>query len=301
MSQPQKGLKGRNAMKKSARHILFAFFILFCLASSLTAQAPRRGRFAISAFGGRHSGVGFLAGFTGSSVGLPGGGNIIPDYDSDTDGPLYQYPKADLFGFSIGYILGITNPQNERYWLSICGEFTYCPAVKFGDASETLSRSGWDQTQNKFVDSITTYSQTGRKAGMWGTTFGIVIMPFRPLPLGLEMGIGWWNFTQQYVSGTMQALEGTTDLTPVTNESAGTGLKYGGQGKLERNHSALALKVGLTYRILKCLSFDVAFRKLAYFSSYKSQLIYVDTGNPVRGTESHGLANLFTGGITFYF
>jgi hypothetical protein len=288
-------------MKKSAWYFLSGFLILLSFASSLTAQESRRGRLTISAFGGGHTGVGFLSGFTGSPVGVPGGGYIIPDYDSDTDGPRYQYPAAKLFGFSLGYIHGLTNPHREHPWLSIYGEVTYCPVVEYGNTSETLSRSEWDQAQFMFVDRITSYSQTDRKAGTWGMTFGIVFMPLRTLPIGLDLGTGWWNFSQQYLSGTMQAFEGTANLTPVTDESSGTGLEYNGRGRLERNHSALAFKFGLTYRILSYLSLDAAFRTLTYFSSYESRLIYVESGKPVQGTEAHNLAKLFTGGITVYF
>jgi hypothetical protein len=292
-------------MKKFVPLVIFVMFAGILSPSSLSAQEPKRGRITIAVFGGGLSGVGFLSGYAASAGvvgGIPGGGNLLPEYDPETEGPRLNLLSAGAFGFSLGYSLGMgSRPIRGLYPLSIYAEIIYCPTVKFGDGIEKRSWFEWDQAQFKFVEKSDTFTQTDRKAGMTGVTFGAMAMPLRNLPLGLGMGIGWCRFSQSFTSGTLRFLEGKTDLTNITATAANTGLSSAGGGRLERNHSALLFKIGLTYRILPSLSLDASFRTASYFDTHDTNLIYVESGEGVKMTEGHRLGNLFSGGITYFF
>ena len=291
-------------MKKIASLVIFILFAGISLTSFLSAQEPKRGRFTISLFGGELSGVGFLAGYRASpgvAGGSAGGGNLIPEYNAVTDGPRLNSLSAGSFGVSIGYIVGIgPQPINGHFWLSFYVEASYSPTVRFSDGTETRTWSEWDQAQFSFVDKSDSFLQTDRKAGMYGATLGLVVMPLRKIPLGLDLGIGWWRFNQSYTSGAMQFLEGKTDLSGVTGDP-NTGLSTSGQGKLERNHSALLFKIGLTYKISSLIALDLAFRTAAYYESHDTDYIYVETGETVKAIGTYRLGNLLSGGITLSF
>jgi hypothetical protein len=290
-------------MKKIVSVAVMTIFAGLAFAASLSAQTTKRGRFTISVFGGGFGGVEFLSGFTGEAGvagGQPGGGNVIPAYDADADGPLVQNLSAGTYGFSLGYISGVSaRPVNGRYRLSLYAEISFCPTVKFADGIETRTWQELDQFQ--WIEKRDTFPQTGRKAGMAGATFGAVWMPFAKAPLGLDLGFGLWRFTQEYTSGTLQFLAGTTDLSRVTDNSANTGLSSSGQGTLTRNHTALLFKIGLTYRILRYVSLDAALRTASYFDSHDTGWIYVESRKDVKRIEGHKLGNVMSGGITFSF
>jgi hypothetical protein len=135
---------------------------------------------------------------------------------------------------------------------------------------------------------------------MSGVTLGTIVTPFKKLPLGLDLGFGYWRYRQEYVSGTLKTFQ-NADLLWVTGEPSDTQLSYGGDGKLERNSGALTVKIGLTYRLTRLLSLDATWRSIAYFHSHGTNLVYVDSGEGVTELVSHSLADLFTLGITFGF
>jgi len=283
-------------MSHTFKKVLLALFGLIFAVASLSAQDYKRGHFTISAFGGSFGGVGFVGGYQGNPIGLPND-LILPGYDEAEKDVLYHRPKAPLFGFSLGYSYSLAEPEEEWSFLSMYAEFSYCPSVKFKDATETLSRVDWSQSQFSFVDVVSNYPQTGRKAGMSGIMLGIVCIPFQTFPIGVDIGFGWWGFRQEYVSGTLKAFQGKADISTVYSESSGMGLSYAGDGKLERNHGALAFKIGLTYKLLKFLWLDASFRSLSYFDSHGTNWYYVDSGETVNRTEGHALGRLFSLGI----
>lgn len=292
-------------MKKIFPLVIFILFAGVLSTSSLSAQGPKRGRITVAVFGGGLSGVGFLSDYRGSAGvvgGIPGGGNLIPEYDPETDGPRLDSLSTGAFGFSLGYNIGLGSQRPRGHFpFSIYAEISYCPTVKFGDGTEKRTWEEWDQAQFNWIEKSDTFTQTDRKAGMMGATLGAVAMPLRNFPLGLDVGIGWCRFNQSFTSGTMRALEGETDLSNITSNAANTGLSSAGGGRLERNHSAILFKIGLTYKISNLLSLDASFRTASYFDTHDTPYVYVDTWEGVTKTESHRLGNLFSGGITFFF
>ena len=69
---------------------------------------------------------------------------------------------------------------------------------------------------------------------------------------------------------------------------------------MERNHTALLIKVGLTYRLFKSLSLDAAMRTASFVYNYDTDLVWVESGDPYIGTGTQKLGTLVTAGITFY-
>jgi hypothetical protein len=294
-------------MKSSALRIILVLLVSTGLSSSISAQEAKRGRLTVSLFGGSMSGVGFLTGFRGSAgvVGSsPGGGNLIPEYDAAKDAPQTEFLSAAAYGFSLGYILGMSaQPANGRFPFSIYAEFSYSPTVKFSDGVETRTWEEWDQARFAFVTKSDSFVQTDRNAGMMDVALGAIWMPFRAFPLGLDLGVGWARFTQSFTSGTMRALEGKTDLSNITSNAANTGLSTSGGGRMERNHSALLLKAGLTYKLSRLLSIDASFRTASYFDTHDTGYIYLKLGpvENVERTEGHRVASYLTAGITVGF
>ncbi len=284
-------------MKKHIFATVLFLLLQLVVFSPLCAQKAKRGRLMLSLNGGSLAGVEFLTGYYGGDPGRP----LHLDWDLDTDKPKVEKMSAGSFGVSIGYIIG-TSAQNAdgNFRFSWYGEFTYCPTVKMKDGIETRRWTFWDPSQFRFVDMNDTFSQTGRKAGMYGATLGVVYAPFSKFPLGLDLGVGMWKFSQEFTSGARKFFEGGADTTPAAEESAKIGLAYAGQGKLERNHTALLIKVGLTYRLFKHLSLDAAMRTVSFVYHYDTNLVWVESGDPYVGTGTQKLGTLYTAGITFY-
>ncbi|MCJ7580405.1 MAG: hypothetical protein MUP98_07705 [Candidatus Aminicenantes bacterium] len=286
-------------MRKQISKTCFALFACLFFVSTLSAQTSKHGRFTLSLFGGSFGGVEFL---TGYRAGPSGGAYISPEWDASAQGPLVQKQSAGTFGFSIGYMVGLSaRPVNDNYSFSLYGEVSYSPMVKFSDGIETRTWEDWDQSVFQFVEKSDTFLQTNRKAGMYGATMGAVWIPFARAPIGIDLGVGLWRFTQEFTSETLQFLENISDISIVTDKSANTGLSYAGQGKLERNHTALLVKIGLIYKLPKFVSFHATLRTASYFDQHESGWIYVESEEDVLNTEAHKLGVLFSAGITFHF
>ena len=284
-------------MKKHIFVTTFFLFLLMFVFSPLCAQKAKRGRLMFSLNGGSLGGVEFLTGYYGGDAGR----GLQLDWDLDTGKPQVEKMSAGSFGVSIGYILGTSaRHANGNYRFSWYGEFTYCPTVKMSDGIETRRWTVWDPSQFRFVDMNATFPQTGRKAGMYGATLGVRYMPFNKFPLGLDLGAGMWKFSQEFTSGTRQFFEGKTDTSFAEAESTKIGLSYSGQGKLERNHTALLIKIGLTYKPFSFMSFDAAMRTASFVYNYDTDLVWVESGDPYIGTGTQKLGTLYTAGITFY-
>jgi hypothetical protein len=288
-------------MKQTVRRIALVVLVMSFIAATLAAQdvKPKRGRLLISVFGGYFGGAPFLSGYTGNPIMFPND-PLIPEFEQDSGWPLYNTAGTGMYGFSLGYSYGFMDSVSGRIMVSIYAEYSYCPTVKFKDGTETLTHVEWNQAKLAFVDVVTNYPQTGRKAGMSGVTLGTIVTPFKKLPLGLDLGFGYWRYRQEYVSGTLKSFQ-NADLLWVTGEPSDTQLSYGGDGKLERNSGALTVKIGFTYRLTRFLSLDATWRSIAYFHSHGTNLVYVESGEGVTELVSHSLADLFTLGITFGF
>lgn len=284
-------------MKKHNLVTALSLFLVLSLFLPLCAQKAKRGKFMFSLNGGSLGGVEFLTGYrTGSS-----GNGLMLEWNPDTGKPQVEKVSAGSLGISIGYILGTSaRHANGNFRFSWYGEFTYCPVVKMSDGIETRRWTVWDQSKFKFVEMSDTFPQTNRKAGMYGATLGIIYMPFNKLPLGLDLGVGMWKFSQEYTSGTRQFFEGKTDTSFAAEESTKIGLSYSGQGKLERNHTAFLIKIGLTYKPFSFMSFDAAMRTASFVYHYDTNLVWVESGDPYIGTGTQKLGTLYTAGITFY-
>jgi hypothetical protein len=284
-------------MKKHFFPSFLFLSLLMLVFSPLSAQKAKRGKFMLSLNGGSLGGVEFLNGYYGGTEGKP----LQLEWDVDTDKPQVEKMSAGSFGISIGYILGTSARHADgNYRFSWYGEFTYCPTVKMSDGIETRRWVVWDQSKFQFVDMSDTFPQTDRKAGMYGATLGVVYMPFSKFPLGLDLGIGMWKFSQEFTSGTRHYFEGKVDTTYAAEESAKIGLAYSGQGKLARNHTALLIKIGLTYKLFKSMSFAVAMRTASFVYNYDTDLVWVESGDPYIGTGTQKLGTWVTAGITFY-
>jgi hypothetical protein len=229
------------------------------------------------------------------------GNLLLLDWDPNTEKPYVEKKSAGIYGFSLGYILGISAPlAHGNFRFSWYGEFTYCAPVKWSDGVETRVWSDWDLAKFLSFDVTETYAQTNRKAGPYGATLGIIYMPFRNIPLGFDLGVGMWKFSQEYTSGTRRFFEGKKDTQWVDEQSANLGHSYSGQGRLNRNHTALLIKVGLIYKPFRFLSLDAVMRTASFFYSYDTDLVWEESGEPYIGTGTQKLGALYTIGITFH-
>ena len=177
-------------MKKQFFTTAVFLLLLMLVFSPLGAQKAKRGRLMLSLNGGSLGGVEFLTGYYGGDAGKP----LQLDWDVDTDKPRVEKVSAGSFGVSIGYILGTSaRHANGSYRFSWYGEFTYCPTVKMNDGIETRRWTVWNQSQFRFVDMSETFPQTGRKAGMYGATLGVVYAPFNSFPWGSTLASACGN------------------------------------------------------------------------------------------------------------
>lgn len=262
-------------------------FAGFLLSSPSAAEETKRTRIYVSVLGGSLAGVKFLNVFdyVSTSTGWEFSANV-----SDESG--IQKASAMTYGFSIGYLRGLGDPGEKHYAFSYYVELSAFPKTKLPDGIET--ETVWD-----YGATINTYAQTGRKAGLFGLTAGIVWMPFDKIPVGFDAGLGIWRFTQEYISPACKTHAGGAKTSL---ENKFTIVSYCGNGLIENNHISFSFKLGLAYRLYNFLSLSPSVQWIWQPYIRKYRYGWIPAGQDY-GTQllAIGLASLFVIELKFLF
>jgi hypothetical protein len=164
--------------------------------------------------------------------------------------------------------------------------------------AESARRRYFDAGAGHFVDETLMFVQTGRKARFMGLNFGCVLIPFRRIPVGVDLFGGLWICHREFVSGTVAYYDGRESIQLVEDLLGGD---YEGGGKFVKNKIGFVLGAGLKIYPLRFVSIDAKYTlNLVNSREESTNLYYVESGDTVmRGIA--GFGHVASIGLTFYF
>jgi len=293
------------------RKVMGILGLTFLLAVSSLAspggdRQPRFWNIYVSGFGGGFTGALFPQNF------LVDSNNIAWLYvdESEADDINAGWSKANSrsfvgatigFSYDLGKRLFAERPIGWNPGLLVYLEGTYVPNLRFPDGLEREAQHYWDPALGRYVDQIVERPQTDRKAQTFGFAMGIVLIPYKKIPIGLDCKFGLWSYRQEYISGTCQAYGQDLNVSYLEDET-GRGLgSYEGGGRWISSHWASAITIGLRFYPLRWICIDLTWADLFYCQNEATGLYYTDTGGDVYLPEPYDLGNIISAGLTFYF
>lgn len=267
------------------------------------AKSERRWKIYLSAAGGKFAQAAFPQNFVYYQD-----GHLWQSVEASEDDPELmagwtQANSNNMLIPTLGFMyrfLGPSENENATGWerfiqASFMAEATYVPAHRFPDGIEK-------ESQTKSVIQIFQHPQTDRKAGAWGISLGLNLVPYSKIPIGLDIKFGLWFSQLEYFSGTCLFYDGAADMSFLTDTKGGRAMgAYKGQGRWESNHTAFAFGYGLKFRPWRWASLDLGWTDLMYFRSEPSNFIYVGSGDTAYDIKVYGLGSIWSLGLTVYF
>ncbi|MBM3298102.1 MAG: hypothetical protein FJY83_10960 [Candidatus Aminicenantes bacterium] len=284
------------------------------LLASLSAWAnpgeenqPRPWNIYLSGFGGRFTGALFPQNFTVDSN-RTAWLYVDAAESDDVNAGWSKAASQSFFGATLGFSYdlaklfeGSPSAWGKNLRILVYLEGTYVPTLRFPDGLEREAQHYWDAGLGRYVNQVVERSQTDRKAQTFGFALGLVFIPFKKIPIGLDCKFGLWKFRQEYISGTCSAYGRDLDVRYL-EDTTGRGLgSYEGDGRWVSRHWATAITIGLRFYPLRWICLDLTMADLMYFQNEATGLYYVDTGASAYSPEPYDLGSMLTAGLTVYF
>ena len=228
-------------------------------------------------------------------------GNQLYPYESEdgSQGFVRNGSKAGL-GFSLGFSYDVTSlVQSGPGDIDIRAyvEFTLAPSFSYADAPEWEHYFAWDDSTASFVESVYERVQTGRKASFYGLTLGVMMLPFKRIPISFEFNGGLWNWRLESVSPTALAYGPSLDTSAVEDyvESA-----YKGNGKWEKDFWGFIFGSGLRFYFLKHFSLDLLAKFPLIISRHAWTGFTNIMGDPIK-SKVYGTGTIWGVGLSVYY
>jgi opacity protein-like surface antigen len=209
------------------------------------------------------------------------------------------FRKSDPgYGFSIGIMFSFSEAGQARQANGMYFELTYHPGIQYPDMAESSYRRYYDAVARQFVDETLMFVQTDGKARFMGLNIGGVLIPFRRIPVGVDLFCGLWSCHQEFVSGTVAYYDGRESIQMVKDLLGGD---YEGRGKFSKSKIGFVLGAGLKVYPLRFVSIDAKYTlNLVNSRQESTNLYYVDSGETVMNGIA-GFGHVTSIGLTFYF
>lgn len=284
-------------MNKLARFIT-VLIVLGCIGMPLLAGSPdqapvRRWHFQVSAFGGFQLGAQFIHHFR-----LYSDREMTLWYNDDKVSEAWDTADA---AFVPGASLGVEYGMSRI--VSLYAKFSYLPTVRFEDGIEETIQT-FDITDTATYGKIAEYAQTSRKAQAFGFSVGSVITPFSRIPVGFDLELGLWGYSQEFQSETCLKYDNDAVFTSIENRNELDGRDVGdylGRGKWSEKHLCVLLGLGVKYFPFRWASVDINWRTLGYIKGESTNYVYEDSGDPVTDPTWYTATSILSAGLTFYF
>jgi hypothetical protein len=263
------------------------------LAEASHQSSARRWHFQLSVFGGFESGASFIHHFR-----LYSDREMTLWYNDDHVSDAWT--KADA-RFVPGASLGVQYELSRV--IGLYAKFSYFLPVKFADGIEETVQT-FDIADTATYGQVANYAQTSRKAQAFGLSLGTVLTPLARVPVGLDIELGLWRYSQEFLSGSCQKYDQDAVFTSIENRNVLDGRDVGeylGQGKWREKHLCLLAGLGLKYYPLRWVALDLGWRTLGYFKAQSTGLVFADSGRGVTHPKWYTAASLLSAGLTFSF
>lgn len=258
------------------------------------AQEGKKWRIHVSVFTASVSRTEFA-----NSFGTEGTALWVFESDDGSQGFVRSGSKSG-FGFALGFSYDATSLlQFGRYEIPTRAyiEFALAPSFTYADAPEWEHLYVWDESAEDYVESVYEHVQSGRKASFYGLTLGVVISPFRKIPISLDLNAGLWRWRLKYVSATALAYGTSLDTAFIEDYLGG---EYKGNGKWEKDIIGPVVGVGLRFDFLKYFSLDLM-AKFPMMTTRRAWTgLYNVIGEPIR-SRVYGTGNLWGVGLSVYY
>jgi hypothetical protein len=209
------------------------------------------------------------------------------------------FGKSDpSYGIAMGIEFHFSEAGEGRQANGMYFELTFHPGIKYPDMAESAWRRYYDAVARQFVDETLMFVQTDRKARFMGLNFGCILIPFRRIPVGVDLFGGLWTCHREFVSGTVAYYDSRESIQLVKDLLGGD---YEGRGKFVKNKIGFVLGAGLKVYPLRFVSIDAKYTlNLVNSREESTNLYYVDSGETVMNGIA-GFGNVASIGLTFYF
>ena len=276
------------------KKIIVVLLIGIPFSAALSAEEESKPwRIYASGFGGRISGVKFYNSYWLTS------GDLMQGYENDNNTLSHEKVSGNFSGFSLGYAYDFMAESIGDMGLELYGELSVGLKSSIPNGRELeYQYLAYDPVTQTMPLQITQRAQTARKVGLYGLTGGLIYIPYRKFPVGLDFGLGLWLFSQKYVSETCRANEGIANLNHVDDAGEGS---YSGQGNWNINHVAFMIKLGLNYRFLDHFIVDLSYRPFWLVSGKSTGSRYVGSEDAIYAPLFINLGGLLSACISIYF
>ncbi len=203
--------------------------------------------------------------------------------------------------FAPGVSLGIGYDLSRI--VNLYARFSYFFPVRFQDGIEETLQT-FDITDTATYGKIVNYPQTSRKAQAFGFSAGVLCKPFVNIPVGFDLEVGLWGYSQEFHSASCEKYDQDAVFTSIENHNELDGRSVGeylGRGNWRERHLSLSASLGLKYFPFRWASLDLDWQTLGYIKGESTNLVYEHSGEPVTDPTFYRTLTILSAGLTFYF